>query len=194
MSDPNKADTRRGWGVGTGFAPNLSVSSPDTNLVSKHTAIMSPRKQWCNSHRVNKWSCMESHRSFWCNSLSARGESCLGCFRQGGFLCLGRLGVFHLCPTLFLGWKCAEKIFQRGLLNLSLCSQSGQIFLWYWQETLRIYSLSVQEITSNVGNGRSRVTSKLCTLTTRLKSSVWYNNCVSLKSLAVASWVLKPIN
>lgn len=131
MSDPNKANTRRGWrmqGVGTGFAPNLSVSSPDTNLVSKHTAIMSPHKQWCNSQRVNKWSCMESHRSFWCNSLSARGESCLGCFCQGGFLCLGRLGVFHLCPTLFLGWKCAEKIFQRGLLNLSLLTIVADFF------------------------------------------------------------------
>lgn len=166
MSDPNKADTR--GGVGTGFAPNLSVSSPDTNLVSKHTAIMSPHKQWCNSQRVNKWSCMESHRSFWCNSLSAQGESCLGCFHQGGFLCLARLGVFHLCPTLFLG-KCAEKIFQQGLLNLSLLTIRAGFFYDIDKELWGRNNIKCSE-------RRSRVTSKLCTLT-RLKSSVWYNNC-----------------
>lgn len=77
---------RRGRRVGTGFAPNLSASSPDTNRVSKHRGDHVSRKQWCNSQRVNKWLRVQRGRHFWCNSPSAEGGggSCLGCVRHVG--------------------------------------------------------------------------------------------------------------
>lgn len=149
---------RRGRRVGTGFAPNLSASSPDTNRVSKHRGDHVSRKQWCNSQRVNKWSRVQRGRHFWCNSPSAGGWggvvwAVFGVWGRG-FLCLGRLCVFHLCPTLlFLGWKCVREHPPATSLKLFPAQQCFQ----------DLFLQPVLLIVSNVSKRKSRA-SVVCLL------------------------------